>query len=129
MAPCGCFERGTLPLPHACAGGGLPLAWNSGHEFGAEADDCFRRGCCAKPSAAACPRESGVAVGAGAAAESPLGARQGGLVAVPLEQVVGCGDQPLLAREADLPGRRKRAIRRLNLVFANTGSIVTWRLP
>ena len=31
--------------------------------------------------------------------------------------------------QADLPRRKKRSMRRLNLVFANTGSIVSWRLP
>jgi hypothetical protein len=32
-------------------------------------------------------------------------------------------------RQADMPRREKRSIRRLNLVFAKTGSIVTCRLP
>ena len=31
--------------------------------------------------------------------------------------------------QADLPRRKKRSRRRLNLVLAKTGSIVTWRLP
>src|SRR5215204_284416 len=32
-------------------------------------------------------------------------------------------------RHADMPRRKKRSMRRLNLVWAKTGSIVTWRLP
>ena len=32
-------------------------------------------------------------------------------------------------RQAALPRRKKRSMRRLNLVFANTGSIVAWCLP
>jgi hypothetical protein len=48
---------------------------------------------------------------------------------VELEQVWVAVISRHSALQADLPRRRKRSIRRLNLVFANTGSIVTWRLP